>query len=137
MRQAKRRARMAEIGRPDTAAIDRAISEAFRFLSSSVQREILAATSDLPKERRGKMLAQAKLRTLDVPVLAARILIDRYGYDRLQTLDAIRVRQEEQPEHSDPSFFPSFNPDLAAQQDRIDTVRQARRLIQEVEPVGA
>jgi hypothetical protein len=136
-RQAKRRARMAEIGRPDTAAIDRAVSEAFRFLAGSVQREILAATDDMPKDRRTELLTQAKVRALDVPVLAVRILVNRYGYDRAQTLDAMRVRQEEQPEHSDPSYFPSFNPDPVAQAARIETVRQARRLTQDSESVGA
>lgn len=113
-RQARRRARMSAIGRPDSAATDRAIVEALSFTMASTKR----TTSD-PHDQ------SANVSTLVRTALT--ILADREGYDRRESAAAIKLRLDRRSEHLEPSYLPSFNADADRQLERIRMVSTARQ----------
>jgi hypothetical protein len=124
-RQARRRARMAEARRPDTQACDRAIVEAVSFKFAEVLRDIRAMT-DGDMDERARLMKGATVNVSTMVAVACQILVERYGYDRQQTMEAVKLRVAEREQHLDPSFIPSFNPDVAAQAARTAEVAAAR-----------
>lgn len=112
-RQQRRRWRMAERGRPDTAVVDRAIVEALAFA--------LAVT---PTSAGSVTAAVISVSTLTATTMS--ILVDREGNDRRETAMALKLRLQERPTHSDPSFVPSLYPDADRQAERLTIAQQAR-----------
>lgn len=103
-RQARRRQRMLEAGKPDTMRVDGALVEAMAFeLASAV----------LGGAQPSAALPIAKL--IDT---ALTILVDRQGYDRRQSKLAIAQRMSLRDDHRDPSYVPSLHPNVNLQSAR-------------------
>lgn len=112
-RQQRRRQRLLERKRPDTAVVDRVLVETLAY--------VLAATPTTADS-----VHKAGLTVSTLVSTAKRILVEREGYDPAETAKAIKLRLDARPQHFDPTYIPSLNPDHAGQAERLTIAREAR-----------
>lgn len=114
-RTAKRRAGMAERGRPETTTTDYALSEALSFLIAKSLVSTLNA--DAAPDRRA-LRDDMALKLTDIRDVALEILVDRQGYNSREARIALGHRLGLRKKHAEPDFIPSLRPNRSAQSRR-------------------